>query len=202
MTSSDIGTGSAARYNPRVPVLAEAEGINRATIVVRGQRVMLDTDLAQIYGVTTRALVQAVKRNRSRFPPDFMFALTGDEARNLRSQTVISSLGHGGRRYTPYAFTEQGVAMLSSVLRSPRAIAANVAIMRAFVRLRAMLSQNVELARRLERLERKYDARFKIVFDAIRQLMKPPAHPTQRIGFDPIRVRPTPEGRWRSRRPV
>ena len=183
-----------------MPVPAKAERISRAIIVVRGERVMLDADQGLIYGVSTKVLVQAVKRNNSRFPPDFMFQLGTEEAGRLRSQIVTSNPGRGGRRYRPYAFTEQGVAMLSSVLRSPGAIAANVAIMRAFVRLRTLLSENAALARRLDDLKRKYDARFKMVFDAIRQLMAPSAHPTQRIGFDPIRARPTREVSWRGRR--
>jgi hypothetical protein len=160
------------------------EPIERLIHTIRGERVMLDADLARIYGVSTRVLIQAVKRNSRRFPGDFMFALTLAEARNLRSQIVISSLRHGGRRYHPYAFTEQGVAMLSGVLRSPRAIAANVAIMRAFVRFRRLLTENAELIHRLDELEQKYDAQFKIVFDAIRTLMTEPVRPRRRIGFD------------------
>lgn len=156
---------------------------------------MLDADLAALYGVSTRALVQAVKRNRPRFPADFILRLTRQETVALRSQFVISNAGRGGRRYAPYAFTEQGVAMLSSVLRSPRAIAANVAIMRAFVRIRSMLSQNVALARRLDELERRYDARFKVIFDAIRGLMTPPVRPTRPIGFHPTRTGGAGSGR-------
>src|SRR2546427_12823744 len=136
---------------------------------------MLDADLAVLYGVPTRVLVQAVKRNLARFPNDFMFQLRGDEARRLRSQIVISNVGRGGRRYPPYAFTEQGVAMLSSVLHSSRAVQVNIEIMRAFVRLRQLLIGNAELARKLEELEKKTDERSKIVFDAIRQMMTPPA---------------------------
>ena len=183
----DIGTASSAHYNARVPTALEGKRIEQAIVVIRGERVMLDADLAMLYRVDTRALIQAVKRNLARFPSDFMIRLTGQEASALRSQTVISNAGRGGRRYAPYAFTEQGVAMLSSVLRSPRAIAANVAIMRAFVRIRSMLSQNVELARRLDELERKYDARFKAVFEAIRGLMTPPPRPAKLIGFLPTR---------------
>jgi hypothetical protein len=144
---------------------------------------MLDADLATLYGVEVRALNQAVSRNRQRFPPDFMFQLTAGEAAILRSQSVISSSRHGGRRYRSHAFTEQGVAMLSSVLRSPRAILVNIEIIRAFVRLRRMLDSNRELARRLTALEKKYDGRFTMVFDAIRQLMTPPARPRRSIGF-------------------
>lgn len=138
-------------------------------ITVRGHRVMLDRDLAAIYAVETRTLVQSVKRNRQRFPADFMFQMTAAEAGNLRSQSVISSWtgGHGGRRFRPYAFTEQGVAMLSSVLRSRRAVHANVEIMRAFVRLRRAAISYDELSAKLDRIERRYDAQFKTVFDAI-----------------------------------
>ena len=153
------------------------ERIASAILAVRGQRVMLDADLAELYGVETRALVQAVRRNEERFPPDFMFQLTNEEFEALRSQGVISSGGHGGRRYAPYAFTEQGVAMLSSVLRSPRAVQVNIAIMRAFVRLRQLLASHEELARKLEELERRYDDQFGQVFDAIRELMAPETDP-------------------------
>jgi hypothetical protein len=149
---------------------------------VRGQNVMLDSDLAVLYGVETKILNKAVRRNLERFPPDFMFQLTADEFSHLKSQFVISS-AHGGRRSRPYAFTEQGVAMLSGVLRSPRAIAVNVQIMRAFVELRRMLGSNVELARKLDALEQRYDTQFKAVFLAIRELMAPPKPPRRRIGF-------------------
>ncbi|OGR89080.1 MAG: DNA-binding protein [Elusimicrobia bacterium RIFCSPLOWO2_01_FULL_59_12] len=132
---------------------------------------MLDSHLADLYGVKTKVLLQAVKRNLDRFPEDFMFKISPHEAENLRSQIVTSSWG--GRRYMPYAFTEQGVAMLSSVLRSRRAIQVNVAIMRAFVKLRELLATHKDLARKLAELERKYDTQFKVVFDAIRQLMEP-----------------------------
>jgi len=134
--------------------------------------VVLDADLAELYGVETKALLQTVKRNLDRFPEDFAFQLTNQDLSNLRSQIVTSSWG--GRRYLPYAFTEQGVAMLSSVLRSARAVQVNIEIMRTFVRLRQLLTSNVELARKLAALESKYDAQFKMVFDAIRALMKPP----------------------------
>jgi hypothetical protein len=138
---------------------------------------MLDADLAPLYGVPTRALIQAVRRNPERFPADFMFRLATTEAAALRSQTVISNVGRGGRRYLPYAFTEQGVAMLSSVLRSQRAIRVNVEIMRAFVRLRRMLVSHDELAQKVATLERRYDGQFKVVFEAIRKLMAPPVAP-------------------------
>ena len=163
-------------------------------LLIRKQRVMLSHDLARLYGVETKVLNQAVKRNEERFPEDFMFQLSAQEwedlkrrfgissASNLKSQIVTSSWG-GARRAAPYAFTEQGVAMLSSVLRSPRAVQANIAIMRAFVRLREMLLTNADLARKLADLERKYDSQFKAVFDAIRQLMAPPQPSRPEIGF-------------------
>jgi phage regulator Rha-like protein len=145
---------------------------------------MLSTDLAELYGVEPRALVQAVKRNIERFPEDFMFQLNEEEFSDLKSQFVTSSWG-GIRRAAPYAFTEQGVAMLSSVLRSKRAVQVNVEIMRTFVRLRRMLASHEDLARKLDALEKKYDAQFKAVFDAIRQLMTPPAPKRRQIGFRP-----------------
>ena len=144
---------------------------------------MLDRDLAALYGVTTSALKQAVRRNRERFPHDFVFVLNKSEFDDWRSQTVISNADRKGLRYAPMAFTEQGVAMLSSVLRSKRAIAVNVQIMRTFVRLRQMLTSNAELARKLEELEKKYDRQFKVVFDAIRQLMTPAEPKRKQIGF-------------------
>ena len=158
--------------------------IERRILFARGQRVMLSTDLAHLYEVEPRALVQAVKRNTERFPTDFMFQLTDAEFANLKSQFVTSSWG-GMRRALPYAFTEQGVAMLSSVLRSRRAVLVNVEIMRAFVRLRRILAAHADLARKLEELERKYDVQFKVVFDAIRGLMQPsePEKARRQIGF-------------------
>jgi hypothetical protein len=164
--------------------VVSAERITQAILLIRGHKVMLDENLAELYGVDTRELVQAVKRNAARFPADFMFQLTPQEHDRLRSQSVISK-GRGGRRYPPYAFTEQGVAMLSTVLHSERAIEVNIAIMRTFVHLRSMLASNTELAAKFARLERKYDAQFKAVFDAIRQLMAPGARPRRRIGFAP-----------------
>jgi hypothetical protein len=156
--------------------------IEQSIVFVRGEKVILDHVLAAMYGVTTGALVQAVRRNASRFPDDFMYQLSEQEVTNLKSQFVISSWG--GRRHRPYAFTEQGVAMLSSVLRSKRAVVVNVEIMRAFVRLRRLLISHADLARKLEELEQKYDAQFRVVFDAIRELMTPAAVPgKRRIGF-------------------
>ena len=148
------------------------ERIENHIYLLRGHKVMLSTDLAELYGVEPRVLVQSVKRNIDRFPADFMSQLSKEEFDNLKSQIVTSSWG-GLRRAAPYAFTEQGVAMLSGVLNSPRAIKANIEIMRTFVRLRQMLVSNAELARKLNALEKKYDTQFKIVFDAIRKLMTP-----------------------------
>jgi len=158
------------------------ERIEQTILLIRRHRVMLDTDLAKLYGVTTKVLNQAVKRNATRFPADFMFKLTAEETAALRSQFVTSK-GRGGRQYRPYVFTEQGVAMLSSVLHSERAIQVNIAIMRAFVQLREMIGSNKGLARRLNELEKKYDSRFRIVFEAIRELMTEPELKTKRIGF-------------------
>jgi hypothetical protein len=158
------------------------ERIERRILLVRGQKVMIDADLAKLYEVETKELNLVVRRNLDRFPEDFMFQLNALEFRNLRFQSVTSS-SWGGRRYRPYAFTEQGVAMLSSVLRSPRAVEVNIAIMRAFVKLRQMLASHRDLTRKLEEMESHYDAQFRAVFDAIRQLMEPPEKPRRRIGF-------------------
>ena len=157
--------------------------VDRRIILLRGQSVILDFDLAELYAVETRALKQAVRRNRDRFPADFMFELTASETEQLVSQFVIPTRRKLGGAI-PMAFTEEGVAMLSSVLRSRRAVHVNIAIMRAFVQLRAMLMSNADLGRKLLALEKKYDAQFKIVFDAIRELMEaPPPPPKPRIGF-------------------
>ena len=158
------------------------ERILNSILVLRGEKVMLDADLAAMYGVETRSLIQAIKRNPERFPPDFMFQLSAEEWSILRSQIGISS-SHGGRRTAPYAFMEQGVAMLSSVLKSKRAIAVNIEIMRAFVQLKRMMATNQDLSRKLDALEGKYDRQFKMVFDAIRALMEPPAKAKPPIGF-------------------
>ena len=165
--------------NALIPV----ERIEQKILRIRECNVMLDEDLANLYDVEVKVLNQAVKRNIERFPGDFMFQLTAEEEA-LRSQFVTLKTGRGQhRKYPPYAFTEQGVAMLSSVLRSPRAVRVNIEIMRAFVRLRQMLQQNSDLARKLASLEKKYDAQFKAVFDAIRQLMTPSSKPKRHIGF-------------------
>src|SRR6185295_11685656 len=164
--------------------LIPSERIEQAIYLIRGEKVMLDRDLAKLYGVLTGALNQAVRRNRERFPEDFMFQLTATEVRQLNlSQTVIGSEKHRDPRLRPYAFTEQGVAMLSSVLRSKRAITVNIEVMRAFVKLRQLLASNAELSRRLDALENKYDKQFKVVFDAIRHLMATPVRNRKEIGF-------------------
>jgi hypothetical protein len=155
-------------------LLIPTERIEQRIFYLRGVKVMLSPDLAVLYGVPTKVLNQAVRRNSDRFPADFMFTLMRAEFDNLKSQIVTSSWG-GMRRALPYAFSEQGIAMLSGVLRSRKAIKVNIEIMRAFVRLRGMMASNAELSRKLEELEQKYDKQFKIVFDAIRQLMTPTA---------------------------
>ncbi|MDP2759692.1 MAG: ORF6N domain-containing protein [Sideroxyarcus sp.] len=174
-------------------LIASVEQIESQIFLIRGQKVMLDDDLAALYEVETKALNRAVKRNLDRFPEDFMFQLSADELANLRSQSGTSSLRSqidtsrwGGRRYPPYAFTEQGVSMLSSVLRSTRAIQVNIEIMRAFVQLRQMLASNAELSGKLAALEKKYDIKFRAVFEAIRELMTPSDPKKKRpIGFAP-----------------
>lgn len=168
---------------PAETALVPLERIVGAILQVRGQKVMLDEDLAALYGVETRILVRNVQRHRERFPEDFMFQLTQEEWDALRSQNGISNRGRGGRRYRPYAFTEQGVAMLSSVLNSPRAVQVNIEIMRAFVRLRGILASHQELAQRLDELEARYDEQFRTVFEAIRELMAPPPASSRRLGF-------------------
>jgi len=161
------------------------ENVAQSILLLRGQKVMLDAHLAALYDVPAKVLNQAVRRNAERFPADFMFQLSESEAASLRSQFV--TLENSGRgkysKYQPHVFTEQGVAMLSSVLRSPRAIAVNIEIMRAFVKLKQLITSNHELARKLASLESKYDSQFKVVFDAIRQLMEPPSSPKRKIGF-------------------
>jgi len=167
------------------------ERIEQTIFVVRGERVILDAELAKLYGVTAKRLNEQVRRNRERFPEDFMFQLTKEEfaelkseidASNLRSQ-IATARSHGGRRYLPHAFTEHGAIMAANVLNSERAVRASVEVVRTFVRLRQMLASNAELARKLEELEKKYDRQFKVVFDAIRQLMTPPEPPQKQIGF-------------------
>lgn len=173
--------------------LIPTERIEQAIYYIRGEKVMLDRDLAALYGVTTKALKQAVRRNIDRFPEDLMFVLSASEFHDWRSQFVTSKTDRKGLRYPPMAFTEHGILMLSSVLNSKRAIQVNIEIMRAFVRLRRMLADNAELSRRVDELESKYDRQFKVIFDAIRQIMAPEPSKQKRIGF-----RPTSGEYWRS----
>ena len=164
--------------------LIPLDPIAQRILLIRGHRVMLDSDLAKLYEVTTKRLNEQVRRNIKRFPPDFMFQLTPEEFTSLRSQNATLKIGRGQhRKYLPYAFTEQGVAMLSGVLNSERAIDVNVAIMRAFVKLREFAMTHKELSRKLNAMEKKYDTQFKVVFDAIRQLMTPPESKRRKIGF-------------------
>jgi hypothetical protein len=162
--------------------IVPSEIIEKRIFFIRGQKVMLDRHLAELYEVPTMRLNEAVKRNLKRFPPDFMFQLSNEENDTLISHFAISK-GRGGHRKLPYVFTEQGVAMLSSVLNSDRAIDVNIEIMRAFVKLRELIASNKELAGKLAELEKKYDAQFKVVFDAIRQIIYSPEKPKREIGF-------------------
>lgn len=173
----------------KVAGLIPVERIQNFIFLIRGEKVLLAQQLAELYGVPVKVLIQAVKRNQERFPNDFAFQLTRQEFVSLRSQIVTSKVGRGGSRYLPYVFTEQGVAMLSSVLRSQRAVQVNVAIMRAFVSLRRLLATNETLARKFAELERKlegHDDAIKSLFDAIRELMLPPEKPKREIGFHAI----------------
>ncbi len=160
--------------------LLPMEMIEGKILLIRGQKVMLDRDLAKLYGVETRVLNQAVRRNIDRFPEDFMFSLTREEIRNLSQIVISSKIKHAPN---VFAFTEHGVAMLSSVLNSPRAVQVNIQIMRTFAKLREIMSQHKDLAKRLDALEKRYDSQFKVVFDAIRQLMTPPEPKRRKIGF-------------------
>jgi len=161
--------------------IVPVEVIESRIFVVRGQKVMFDKDLAMLYGVETRRLIEQVKRNIKRFPSDFMFQLTKEEFYELRSHFATSK--RGGRRYLPYAFTEQGIAMLSSVLNSERAIMVNIQIMRTFVKMRRMMLSYKDLKMKIERLERKYDRKFKIVFDVLKKVLEPEIKEKRRIGF-------------------
>ena len=166
--------------------LVPMEVVKSRIFLIRGQKVLLDNDLAELYGVETKRLNEQVRRNLSRFPADFMFQLSDQEVAGLRSQIATSSASHGGRRYRPYVFTEQGIAMLSSVLNSERAVQVNIAIMRAFVQMRELAVSNRALARKLDELEKKHaehDNQIKVVFDAIRQLMTPAEREGRKIGF-------------------
>ena len=167
-----------------MPDIVPRERIVNKIYVIRDMRVMLDRDLAELYGVETRVLKQAVRRNKKRFPDDFMFELSKEEFENWRSQFVTSNRDKMGLRYRPMAFTEQGVAMLSSVLNSDRAIQVNILIMRAFTRLRQMLSTREELKRKIEAMEMKYDRQFRVVFEAIEQLIDTKRKPKRKIGFE------------------
>lgn len=172
-------------YTQKASSNIPSAGIEKRIYLVRSQKVMLDSDLAELYGVSTGNLNLAVRRNKSRFPQDFMFQLTAEEEKSLRLQTARAK-GRGGRRTPPYAFTEQGVAMLSSVLRSEHAVQVNIAIMRAFVRLRELLFEHKDLAHKIEALERKdaeHDAKFRVVFDAIHELVQETPPPKRKIGF-------------------
>lgn len=167
------------RNTPTVPM----ERIERAIMLIRGEKVILDEDLAALYGVPTKRLNEQVKRNKDRFPSDFVFQLTSDEFEILRSQNATSSWG--GRRVPPFAFTEHGALMAANVIKSPTAAEVSIHVVRTFVRLRQMLASHRDLARKLDELERRYDAQFKVVFDAIRELMRPPSveQKRRRIGF-------------------
>jgi DNA-binding transcriptional MerR regulator len=168
--------------------LTAAPAIDKRILVIRGRRVMLDEDLADLYGVETKRLIEQVKRNCERFPKDFMFQLDGSEAAALRSQIATSSVKRGGRRYAPYVFTEQGVAMLSGVLRSKRAVAVNIEIMRAFVELRRAASSYAAIEKRLEQIERElgeHDEHLDQIFKTLRQLIAPPPRPKRPVGFRP-----------------
>jgi hypothetical protein len=159
------------------------ERIQQAIYLIRGKKVMLDRDLSLLYAIPTKALKQAVRRNLERFPADFMFVLDAEELSHWRSQFVTSNEDRKGLRYAPMAFTEQGVAMLSSVLNSPRAVQVSIAIMRTFVRLREIMATHEELARKIEEMERKYDSQFAMVFEAIRELIDSPEPKRKEIGF-------------------
>lgn len=194
-------------------IVLKPEHVAQLIFFVRGEKVMLDVDLAKLYGVTTKALNQAMRRNKTRFPEDFAFRLSREEFDRVRSRIVTTSRGRHGmwsqivttsQKYRrsdslPVAFTEQGVAMLSSVLRSARAVDVNIAIMRTFVQLRRLMDGNAEFARKLAALENKYDAQFKVIFAAIRELMLPPAPPTREVGFH-VREKATRGYRVRKKR--
>jgi hypothetical protein len=167
---------------PRSKAIVPVPALNQKILFLRGQTAILSFDLAPLYGVQVKVLMQAVKRNRSRFPSDFMFQLTDAEMKNLKSQFVTSSWG-GARRARPYAFTEHGVAMLSSVLRSDRAIRVNIEIMRTFVQLRRASAAHEDLRRKIEQMERRYDAKFQAIFATLRDMLELPEKPKRRIGF-------------------
>jgi hypothetical protein len=176
------------KHRPGKAALTPVERIERTIVGLRGHNVILDADLADLYGVTTRRFNEQVKRNVRRFPEDFMFQLTQEEYADLRSQIATSSsAAHGGRRHLPFVFTEHGAIMAASVLNSPRAGQVSILVVRAFVGLRQMLRSNAALAKKLEALEMKYDGQFQVVFHAIRELMAPPPVSKKRIGFRPVK---------------
>ena len=172
-----------ARLAKKETSIIPVERIQKCIYLLRGQKVMLDKDLAGLYGITTKRLNEQVQRNIDRFPSDFMFQLNNEETEALRSQFATSKRGRGGRRYNPYVFTEQGVAMLSSVLRSKRAVEVNIAIMRTFVQLRRILADNALLRRKIEAMERKYDEKFQQVFAVLKQMVKVEKKPRRPFGF-------------------
>jgi len=171
-------------FSNNIPI--PIEFIERRIYLIRGQKVMLDSDLAELYQVETRILIQAIKRNLERFPSDFMFQLTKEESENLRSQIVISSSEYGGRRYLPYIFTEHGVAMLSSVLNSKRAVQMNILIIRAFIQLREILASNQDIAQKVKELEQKQirdGAKVDVIYKIVKKLIETPVKPKSKIGF-------------------
>ncbi len=168
-----------AQRKPVIPL----ERIEKAILLIRDRKVMLDEDLAGLYGTSTKRFNEQIRRNRDRFPDDFMFQLTKQEWDALRSQLATSKEGRGGRRYPPFAFTEHGAIMAANVLNSPRAVQASIQVVRAFIRLRQILASHKDLARKLDALEKKYDRQFRVVFEAIRKLMTPPKREIPRIGF-------------------
>jgi hypothetical protein len=176
-----------AEKQPCEPVPVAIDEIGALIQRIRGQQVILDTDLAKLYGVPTFRFNEAVKRNIDRFPADFMFCLTQEEWNALTSQFAISKPGRGGRRTPPNAFTEHGALMAANILNSDRAVAMSIQVIRAFVQFRQLLASHAGLARKLDALEQKYDAQFKVVFQAIRQLMTPPRKSKREIGFHTLR---------------
>jgi len=171
--------------NSKTNLIVPEETIQTKILLIRGKKVMLDNDLAKLYGVPTKSLNLAVKRNSPRFPDDFMFRITSEEEKSLRFHFETSKNSRGGRRYLPYAFTQEGVAMLSSVLNSERAVQVNIQIMRTFVKLRELMSSHAALRNKIEEMEKKYDYQFKIVFEAIKRLIDPPGKQKEPIGFRP-----------------
>ncbi len=202
VVSAVVNLGEKGSQMTKKNTLVPMERIEQKIFLIRGQKVMVDADLAELYGVGTKVLNQAVKRNKDRFPEDFMFQLTGEEEESLRSQFVTSNVGRGGRRYLPFAFTEHGAVMLASVLNSPQAIEVSVFVVRAFVQLREVLATHTELAHKLNELERKvgaHDEAIKSLVTAIRQLMQPPPPKRRRIGFQ-VAGETEPDNRVKAKR--